>query len=343
MTAPVVDRRRVVALVVICVLAVVGAGGYLAYARSTKPKASTAPPPTTTDLATLLSQPHIVFRNTTIGPDYGFISVVSLANPAGPRATIRTACDRVYANGSETLCLSSDRGIATTYKAQVFDAAMKPIRSLPLSGIPSRARLSADGTMAATTSFVAGDSYASSNFSTRTIISSVANKFPDVNLESFSLRHDGATIRPVDRNFWGVTFAADDNTFYATVAFNGKTYLARGDLKAHTITTMNTDAECPSLSPDGKTVVYKKRGDRPAGQWRLASLDIATGKETMLAETTNVDDQVEWLDNSHVLYGIPRAGSSAAEDDVQSVAIDGSGAAKLVIPQAWSPAVVRPG
>ena len=39
--------------------------------------------------------------------------------------------------------------------------------------------------------------------------------------------------------------------------------------------TIRTDAECPSLSPDGTRVAYKKRGDRARGDWRLAVLDIA--------------------------------------------------------------------
>ena len=75
---------------------------------------------------------------------------------------------------------------------------------------------------------------------------------------------------------------------------------------------MRTDAECPSLSPDGTRVAYKKRGDRATGEWRLAVLDLATGKETLLAERRSVDDQVEWLDDDRILYGLPGRGSDAA-------------------------------
>ena len=52
------------------------------------------------------------------------------------------------------------------------------------------------------------------------------------------------------------------------------------------MTALRTDAECPSLSPDGSRLVYKKRlGNPDPGVWRLASLDLATGVETVLAET----------------------------------------------------------
>jgi hypothetical protein len=73
----------------------------------------------------------------------------------------------------------------------------------------------------------------------------------------------------------------------------------------------------------------------------LASYFVATGKETILAETRNVDDQVDWLDDSHVLYGIPRSGSQAAVDDIYAVPDDGSGSPRLLISGAWSPAVIR--
>jgi Tol biopolymer transport system component len=138
-----------------------------------------------------------------------------------------------------------------------------------------------------------------------------------------------------------VTFAHDDNTFYATAAWGGHTYLVRGDIRARTLTTLQTDAECPSLSPDGSTLVYKKRNGQPPGHWRLASYDLATRTETLLAETRTVDDQVDWLDSHTVLYGIPRTGSQAAIDDIYEVPSDGTGTPKLLIQQAWSPAVIH--
>ena len=74
-------------------------------------------------------------------------------------------------------------------------------------------------------------------------------------------------------------------------------------------TTMRTDAECPSLSPDGTRWPTRSAATAARGDWRLAVLDLATGKETQLAETRSVDDQVEWLDDDRILYGLPGEGT----------------------------------
>jgi hypothetical protein len=339
-------RTRIIAFGVICVLAIAGGLVYVLTSQQKEHNAiQTASPQPSTGLTGVENQPRIVFRNTSPGSDYGKMAMVSLADPAGPRAMTDVSCDRVYASSAKILCLSSQNGLVTTYKAQVLDSSPTlPVeKNLPLAGIPSRARLSVDGTLAATTSFTAGDSYAGTSFSTRTVISDLSGSAPNMNLEDYKLINDGKSISPVDRNYWGVTFASDDDTFYATVAWGGSTHLVKGSIKAKTVTTIHTDAECPSLSPDGKTIVYKKRNGQPAGHWRLASLDLATGKETLLAETRNVDDQVDWLNNSTVLYGIPRgsSGTNAAIDDIYEIPSDGTGTPKMLIQSAWSPAVVR--
>lgn len=333
-------RARILILIAVCVIAIGGTVGYLLVSQS-RQKAAVANAPTVaqTSLAAVTSGAHIVFRNTVLGTQYGMVAAVSLADPTGPRAVTSTACDRVYATAKNYLCLSSSKGVVTTYSARVLGPTLSPVQTLPLTGIPSRARLSRDGTVASTTSFTAGDSYAGTSFSTRTVVSKVGTT-TSLNLEDFTLIHDGQSIAPVDRNYWGVTFAADDNTFYATVEWSQHTWLVRGNIATKTVTTLHEDAECPSLSPDGKYVAYKQRGDLPIGQWRLVRYDIATGAVVPLAETRSVDDQVEWLNDSTVMYGLPRTGTQAAVDDVWAVPSDGTGAPKLLIPQAWSPAVV---
>jgi hypothetical protein len=334
-------RARLVALGVVGALLLAGTAAYLLRSRADRDLAiRTAPSQTTAPLDTIASGPRIVFRNTAIGPDYGRVAMVSLSAPSGPRALTTTSCDRVFAAGGHTLCLASDPVLVATHTAKAWADAGGPAIDLPLSGIPSRARLSDDARLAATTSFVSGDSYASRNFSTRTVVTTLAND-TSVDLETFRLLHHGAAINPSDRNYWGVTFAHDDDHFYVTVQFGGTAWLASGQLSTRTVRTVRSDAECPSLSPDGTRVAYKKRGSRGPGDWRLAVMDIATGKETMLAEPHSVDDQVEWLDDQHILYGLPGEGSRAAETNVWVVPADGSGAARLLIEKAWSPAVVR--
>ena len=95
---------------------------------------------------------------------------------------------------------------------------------------------------------------------------------------------------------------------------------------------LRQNAECPSLSPDGSTVVYKKRVGED-GVWRYHSLDLARGREVPLAEREPIDDQAEWLDDGHVAY---RRGL-----DIWSVPADGSGAPRRLLRGADSPAVLR--
>jgi hypothetical protein len=333
-------RARVAALVAVCLVAVAATAAYLLTSRDTQQRAlREAPAQATVSVAALQEGPRIVFRNTAIGPNYGRVAMVPLDDPGSARALTDLSCDRVFATTTRTLCLASDRGVVTTYTARALTRGEAAPRQLPLTGIPSRARLSRDGSRAATTSFVSGDSYATTGFSTRTVVTALDGSSAD--LETFRLVHRGKAIAPVDRNYWGVTFAADGDTFYATASFGGRNWLSRGSLARRTLTTLRSDAECPSLSPDGSRVAYKKRQDRAPGDWRVAVLDLASGRETMLAEDRSVDDQVEWLDDRRVIYGLPGEGAAAGETNVWTVPADGTGDPALLIEKAWSPAVVR--
>jgi hypothetical protein len=55
-----------------------------------------------------------------------------------------------------------------------------------------------------------------------------------MSLESFSVTVNGHPDDDSDHNIWGVTIAADDNRFYATLSTDGERYLVEGDLTART-------------------------------------------------------------------------------------------------------------
>jgi len=213
-------------------------------------------------------------------------------------------------------------------------------QSLPLSGVPSRARLSRDAGMVATTTFVAGHDYSRpGTFSTQTLVTAVGTR-RTVDIEEFALIVDGSRVTAADRNLWGVTFR-DNDRFYATAASGGRTWLVEGSVSARRLVALREDAECPSLSPDGTRVAVKTRGGLPPGRWRIAVYDLARRTTTMLAELRSVDDQIEWLDDSRVVYGLPQAGTGPTTSDVWEVPADGTGAPRLLIRDAWSPAVIR--
>ncbi len=334
-------RKRAILLAAICVLALGASAAYLVASRNhQRTVEQTTANVAQASLAAVEAHPRIVFRNLAPGAGYGSVAMVPLDDPGGPRAITTTPCERVYATSKNVICLSSDRGFITTYGAHILDDNMQQTQTLPFIGIPSRARLSHDGSYAATTSFTASDSYGAVSFSTRTYITAVGGQTLG-NLEDFTLIDNGKKIEPADRNYWGVTFASDDDTFYATVRTSHHTWLVRGSMSQRTMVMLHEDAECPSLSPDGKNIVFKQRGNLPLGTWRLVDYDVASGKVTPLAETRSVDDQVEWLDDARVLYAVPRGGPHSEIDDVWSVPISGSGKPKLFLPEASSPAVVQ--
>lgn len=335
------DRARFVAFLVVAASLLIGAGIYVGLDFGRAQERSRVPShAATTSTSQITSQPRIVFRNTELESKNGLVSMVSLADPAGPRAITDVACDRVYATAKEATCLKTKAGVATTFEAQQLDANWKTVKTWPLPGIPSRTRLSADGTLMASTAFVSGHSYMQIGFSTATDIRKIGGRDYG-NLEKFALIIGGRKVNPSDRNIWGVTFGADDNTFYATAGTGGKTYLLRGDLGARTLTAVRTTAECPSLSPDGTKVAYKKNTGGKSTHWAIAVLDLASDQETVLkGEKRSVDDQIEWLDGGNLLYGMPRT-DEAGVSDIWAIKTDQGAKPSVFIKQAWSPSVVR--
>lgn len=335
-------RARVAAFVAVVVVAATAASAYAVreYRRYHR-EHSAAPDVDRATVDSIEKSARIVFRHTGIDNKTGLVAMVALDDPSGPRAFTDVPCDRVYAVPGRASCLQTERGVVTKYVAQDLDADWQAADETPLPGLPSRTRLSPDGGLVASTTFVTGHSYLSSGFSTATEIREVGGTSLG-NLERFRLEIDGRPVTARDRNFWGVTFV-DTDTFYATVETGGQTYLAEGDLEAKTISTLAENAECPSVSPDAKRVAFKIDRDPGADgkQWGLAVLDIVTGERTELGGAAEgVDDQVEWLDEDTLLYGLPREGEPGITD-VWSLDTEPGAQPRLLIEQAWSPSIVR--
>lgn len=288
--------------------------------------------------AVTLTRPRLLFRSTA-DAERGHIATVAAADPGGARAVSTVSCNRVYAAGGTGLCLRAESGL-TTYQLVVFDAELAVKQEIPLVGLPNRARVSPSGRRVAWTVFVTGDSYNGGRFSTRAGILDTASDVLEGTLEDFSVSIEGKPYSAADLNFWGVTFAHDDNRFFATMSTGSHRYLVEGDVAARTIRAVRDNVECPSLSPEGKRIAFKAALDGdPARGWRLSVLDLASGVVTPLAETRSVDDQPAWLDPLTVAYGIPRGDGHS---DVWAVPADGSGASRLLIPDAESPAALGP-
>jgi uncharacterized repeat protein (TIGR01451 family) len=335
-------RRAVFALIVTaCVVVALGYGGWAVQrTRANRGAAgSGAGEGTIGDDAAARAlighAPTVMFRNEVMGEAWAQVALVPSATPAGPRAIVPLRCRRLHFSGGRGLCVAEDPGFGMGYDVSVFGSDFRILHKFPLIGLPSRARVSPDGRYGAVTVFVAGHSYSGGDFSTETTIFDLAQGTKLGTLEEFTAVRDGRPFKAVDFNFWGVTFAADGNRFYATLKTKGETYLVEGDIATRRVRVLRPNVECPSLSPDGTRIAFKKRvsGSLGAVTWRFHVLDLRTMIETPLAEERSIDDQIEWLDDRFVLYGVMA--------DVWMVQADGSGEARRYLSRAVSPSVVR--
>jgi hypothetical protein len=345
-------KRRFVLLAVIVLVAVVGAAAYVAIAtgRDATSVEDAASVDATLDVS---ADDQFVFRNAVPGPDYGRIGVVTAGQPAAGPALAALRCDRVDVAAGRGVCLRLDQSsFQVSSTVEVFDRRINVQKTLSVPGYPSRTRVAPDGRYAATTTFVSGHSYAEVGFSTLTNIIDLESGEVLFDLEALSVKRDGRPFQAVDFNFWGVTFANDGDRFYATLGTGGETYLIEGDIVTREAKVLRAGVECPMLSPDNTRLVFKSRvpGDRVT--WRLSVLDLATLETHPLAETGDVDDQAQWLDDDTVMYGIARpvdlgtayippglpliAQGTQVTADTWMVPADGTGAPERLVGGSWS-------
>ena len=346
------ERRRIFVWIVLgCIALAVGytSWGILhtnASAGLAQAQGTPLPVAGPSELEVIQNQPHIVYLRE-VGPHYGEVTLAAIDGSSPKSVQTSLKCDRLYYAAGSGICLLYDTSTAAQNPlAQIpvwvtlFGSDFKPQHQFTIQGSPSRARVSPDGKYAAFTIFVTGHSYSDLNMSTATILLDTATGASLGNLEEFETWKDGKLFQAPNFNFWGVTFAQDSNRFYATLR-NGETiYLVQGDVVARTLTVLHEAVECPSLSPDGTRIAFKKRAPGLVHRWQLTVLDLATMKETELAEKDGIDDQVEWLDNEHILY------QKADYDPPKWVSVfvvpaDGSGKPEIFMPNAISPVVVR--
>jgi hypothetical protein len=329
--------RRIV-FAIVCVAAFAVPAIYAIVSRRTAPstfeQTASAPPPVLEP-----GRHGILFRSTVPDATFGKVAFVPGDRPDGPWSVTPLTCDRVYFQHGRGVCKMIDSTLVPPYAMFLFDGQFRAGAKRPLTGVPNRARVSPDGRRAAITVFEAGHSYAEGGFSTRTTIVDTASADIIGDLEKYAVTRDDKPFKAVDFNFWGVTFAEDGNRFYATLRTAGVNYLIEGDVDRQSARVIHQGVECPSLSPDGKRLAFKKR---TVGSltvfWKVAVLDLATMSETVLeTETRSVDDQVDWLDDEHVVYHLPKSGGA----DIWALRTNHPEEPRLLIAGGYSPSVVR--
>lgn len=341
-------RARIAVFAAICAFAAVLAAVYVGRSRGDDDERTTtvaedgsARPVTVEEVAT---GPFLAFRDTGEGDAFGRVALVPGSEPGSARAVTPLTCDRVHMAAGVGMCLRSELGVLPRYEAMVFDSSFEVRHRFDVAGLPSRTQVSPDGSLAAYTVFVTGHSYADGGFSTRTAIVDTSTGEELLELEQLEVRRDGEVFSHEDFNFWGVTFSDDSNRFYATLQTQGEHFLVEGDVAARTAEVVTDHLECPSLSPDGTRIAFKERRGDGLGvvSWQIAVLDLRTMQRRHLAEARDVDDQIEWLDDDHLMYGLDDPSSFSPRTDVWTVPADGTGEPQLLVPAAWSPVLVTP-
>ena len=330
---------RSLALLIVTAICVIAGGAYVAVAALTSDgTTSDARPRVVVDVrgaAAVPANSELLVR----AVDYdnprlnGRLFTTRLATGAEPQPAGELACERVYANAAGIgLCLAAKRH-GFDYEGIVFGPGYEPRARFAVPGVPDRARVSPDGRYGAFTDFLSGHTYSQGvrEFSTHTAIVDMRAGKPLFDLAELDVTRDGERFERADSNFWGVTFAGGDR-FYATLGAGGKHYLIAGDVGTRRARIVREHVECPSLSPDGTRIAYKRRiGNQD--RWRLHVLDLRSGRDVALAERRTIDDQPEWLDDDHVVYSNDR--------HVFVVPADGGGTPHRVVGRASSPVSLR--
>jgi dipeptidyl aminopeptidase/acylaminoacyl peptidase len=278
--------------------------------------------------AVTLAPGQLLFRDTATGR----VGAVPLGETTAKPQLSGLKCDRFAVAKQTAVCLAVRPGtLPAITDVLVLDDRLAVRHTETVPGTPSRARVSPDGKRVDWTLFVTGDSYAQTGFSTRAGLYEVDTGRLVKTIEELPVFKGDDRYFAADVNYWGITFAPDGNRFYATLGSKGKTYLVEADYRRYRGKTLRENVECPSLSPDGKRIAFKKKA--ADGVWRLSVLDLASMRETELAETRSVDDQALWQDDRTILYGL--------DDAVWAVPADGSGAPRRLLGGAASPAVTQ--
>jgi hypothetical protein len=287
------------------------------------------------------SAPFLMFVSVANDDSFHRVAVANIAALDRGAYVTNLSCERVYFSGSRGICLMAETaGRDTAWLAQLFDEQFHALQKLPLTGTPSRVRLSPDGRRAAATVFESGHAYDEHGFATRTTIIDTVAGASLGDLEQFTTFRDGQVFRAVDFNFWGATFAADNDAFFATLQTGSISYLVKGSVGKRRLEVLRPGVECPSISPDNTRIAFKKRvGTQARGWWQIAVLSLDTLQDSLIStESRSVDDQVEWIDNDRVAYHLT-GGETAA--DLWAVRVDGSAPPQRLLASAYSPAVVR--
>jgi hypothetical protein len=280
--------------------------------------------------------PFVIFRTLAPPEAHGRVALMPL-DPGGARELTNLSCVRVHYAGGRGLCIVQEaQGHASLYTAYVFDRALTRGRRIDLNGVPTRVRVAPNGRRAAITTYFEEESPAGERLASDSIVVDLRAGRVIADLREFRIETDDlpAPAGPID--FGGLSFERDGDRFFGSISTATERYLVAGSIDDRRMTTLRGGVAAESLSPDGRRLLVKKL--RPHGFWQLAVIDLQTWSEHDLRQgPRSVDDQVEWLDNEHVMYhDADEAGTS-----LWMLPIDGVDGPRVFVKDAYSGSVQR--
>jgi len=221
--------------------------------------------------------------------------------------------------------------------AEIFDRSFERQGRLALAGVPTRVRVSPDGRFGAVTTYAEEESPAGERLAIESVVIDLRSATVLADLRDFRLETVGADAFVGPFDFASVSFDRDSDRFFATLSTPTRRSLVVGSLRQRTLRPLEPEFASEAISPDGARLVVKQRvSDR--GFWRVAILDLASRREQALQQgDRSIDDQVEWLDEHNVVYHDAREEGTG----LWVLAADGQSGPRLLVPAAYSPAVVR--
>lgn len=246
------------------------------------------------------------------------------------------SCVRVHFGGGRGLCLVEEAaGMVTRHAAVVFDRRFRRQHRIPLAGVPTRVRVSPDGRLAAVSTYAEEEAPSGERLALESVLIDAERGVVLADLRAFRLDPEGPQVG-TPRDFASVAFDADGDRFYATLSTPASRHLVIGSARDRRLRVIAADMANEALSADGRRLIVKRVNDR--GFWQVSILDLPSMTEQRLEHTTrSIDDQVEWLDETSVVFH----DATGTSTGVWRLAADGRSGPELLVPDAYSPVVVR--
>jgi hypothetical protein len=284
-----------------------------------------------------MEPPFLIFRTLAPPEAHGTVALLKLGPARAERQLTTLSCVRLHYAGGRGLCAVQEAVKESPgYAAYIFDRALTRGTRIALPGVVTRIRVAPDGRRGAVTTYFEEETPAGERLATDTRVVDMRSGRQVADLREFAIDSEGfpAPAPPIDVG--SLSFERDGDRFFASISTAVERYLVAGSIDHRRMTILRPAMASESLSPDGGHLLVKKPGAN--GFWQLAVIDLRTWSERDLQHgKRSVDDQVEWLDNEHVIYH--------DTDDIGTslwmLPVDGINGPQVLVKDAYSGAVQR--